>query len=383
LLAIGCGERKPQPQAWQAVPLGTAADFRGIWFADPNTGWIVGGAYNVAGGLLGRTTDGGKTWRFSNPVPTRARVHVTAVHFFDARRGLIAASDGEIYATADGGDNWANVHSAVPRRHGLTAFSFVDGERGWAVGLGIVLRTRDGGQRWDYAVPRQRGDERIDAWTIQFVDESHGWIAGMHGTLRSSDDGGLTWERAQTPLAPERPNLPGLFFIDDGYGWVVGEQGTVLATHDGGRSWTRQDIGIAEARAAPKPERFSRDGKVEMIDTADRTPGLTLTAVRFVDRNRGWAAGYYAGLGRSLIIRTDNGGATWVVDAEIAGEELRTMFLDGGGTLWAIGTRVREGVQSIYRRAAWNGAKVSVSRTESNAASASASACCAVYSASR
>jgi hypothetical protein len=39
------------------------------------------------------------------------------------------------------------------------------------------------------------------------------------------------------------------------------------------------------------------------------------------------------------------------VDADIAGEELRVLFVQGGATLWAAGTRVREGPQAIYRRA--------------------------------
>jgi len=73
--------------------------------------------------------------------------------------------------------------------------------------------------------------------------------------------------------------------------------------------------------------------------------------VRFIDRNRGWITGFYAGLGRSLILRTEDAGATWVVEADIPGEELRTLFIHGRDTAWAIGSRVREGTQSIYRRA--------------------------------
>jgi len=72
--------------------------------------------------------------------------------------------------------------------------------------------------------------------------------------------------------------------------------------------------------------------------------------VRFVDANHGWIAGFYSGLGRSLILRTEDAGATWAVDADIAGEELYTLFLQGRERLWAIGARVREGAQSLYRR---------------------------------
>ena len=112
-------------------------------------------------------------------------------------------------------------------------------------------------------------------------------------------DGGITWESAAPPLpAADRPTLRDVFFIDDQHGWVVGEEGTILATRDGGSTWVRQDTGLADARSAPKLEHIPRAGKVDVIDAGDRTPGLTLSAVRFVDRRRGWAAGYYAGLGR-------------------------------------------------------------------------------------
>jgi hypothetical protein len=40
-----------------------------------------------------------------------------------------------------------------------------------------------------------------------------------------------------------------------------------------------------------------------------------------------------------------------VVDADIAGEELYDAVRAGRERLWAIGARVRQGPQSIYRRA--------------------------------
>ena len=43
-------------------------------------------------------------------------------------------------------------------------------------------------------------------------------------------------------------------------------------------------------------------------------------------------------------------GASWLVDADIAGEELYALFVQGHETVWAVGARVRAGPQSIYRR---------------------------------
>jgi len=149
----------------------------------------------------------------------------------------------------------------------------------------------------------------------------------------------------------ERPGFWDLFFVDRQFGWVVGEEGTIVATRDGGSTWTLKNTGLADAHSAPKLERIPRAGRIDVIDAGDRTPGLTLRSVRFVDRNRGWIVGYYAGLGRSLILRTEDGGGTWTVDADIAGEELHALFVQDGERLWTVGARVREGAQAIYQRA--------------------------------
>jgi len=347
--ATSCG--KP-PAAWVALPLGTSADFRDIQFTDANNGWIAGGGFQIVGGLLGHTEDAGKTWRFTSNLTSRDGMSVLALHFFDSARGLAATGSGAILATSDGGQNWTPA-AQRGRVSGLSSFFFLDERRGWAAGHGDVLRTDDGGDTWIPLTPEGVDTNyRSPMRAIWFLDERRGWAAGMNASLMRTADGGVTWEGAVTPLAAgEHLNFWDMFFVDGQTGWVVGEEGTMLATRDGGTTWTRQNTGLKDARSAPKLERIPTAGGVTVIDAGDRTPGFTITAVRFVDPRRGWITGFYAGLGRSLILRTDDAGATWVVDADIAGEELYTLFVQGRERLWAVGARVREGPQSIYRRA--------------------------------
>jgi len=347
LLAAASCRKAP----WEALPLGTSADFRDLWFTDADHGWIIGGGVQIVGGLVGRTEDAGKTWRFTSNLTSRERMHILALYAFDSGRALVATDSGAILSTTDGGENWTAA-SRRGRVDALSSLFFLDGRRGWAAGHGDVLKTEDAGATWTSLTPEGVDTSyRSPVRTIRFQDDRNGWVAGMQASLMRTADGGVTWEATATPLAAgEHPNFWDMFFVDAATGWVVGEEGTILATRDGGSTWTSQTTGLKDARSAAKLERIPRAGGVEVVDAGDRTPGFTITAVRFVDRNHGWVAGFYAGLGRSLILGTRDAGATWVVDGDIPGEELYALFLQGRERLWAVGARVRPGPQSIYRR---------------------------------
>src|SRR4029453_14846523 len=103
--ASDCSRKSP----WEALPLGTSADFRDIRFTDADHGFIAGGGYQIVGGLIGRTADAGKTWRFTSDLTSRERMMAMSLHFFDSARGLVAASSGVFLSTNDGGETWTAV----------------------------------------------------------------------------------------------------------------------------------------------------------------------------------------------------------------------------------------------------------------------------------
>jgi hypothetical protein len=221
------------------------------------------------------------------------------------------------------------------------------------VGLGGVLRTRDGGESWSYLGRSDPDDEPPAGHAIRFLDAWTGFMVGPDATILRSGDGGESWVTLPTPLDPdERPRLHDLYFLDRLRGWVVGAEGLVLRTTDGGDSWQRLETGLEAARSHAVKEIIRRNRSVvDTFDLGGRTPGLTLTAVRFLDAKRGWMTGHFGYEGRSIVLGTSDGGDTWRIEREVEGEELRTLFVLDADHVWAAGDRVRPGEQVLLRLA--------------------------------
>lgn len=345
-----CSGRPAGP--WERMPLGTSADLRAVWFADAQDGWVTGGRFDVEGGLVGRTRDGGRTWRFaSGIVPAGPRgLLVTGLRFFGRDRGVAITGGAGILATVDGGANWSRVAIEGGSDY-MSDLAFLGESPAWAAGDQGVWRTDDPLGGWT-RIARSDRRSRSGGRAVHFVDASTGWLAGRDGSLLRTMDGGAGWEPVTLPLpAQGRPTFHDVHFLDERRGWVVGDDGFMFATDDGGASWQARETGVPDARSATKLETVrGAGGKAQQVDAGDRTPGLSLSAIRFIDAANGWLAGFYPNHGRSLILRTRDGGASWRVEAEVEGEELRALQAEGGNVLWAVGARTREGTQSIYRR---------------------------------
>jgi photosystem II stability/assembly factor-like uncharacterized protein len=148
---------------------------------------------------------------------------------------------GIIVATDDGGATWTVQQPASTTGSILLDVEFVDAQRGWATGMGELLRTTDGGRTWTSS--KLPGD----MYDLGFVDARRGFAAGR-GVVLATTDGGLTWEpRLDLGLDVTLLNVS---FLNAEQGWAVGidrrgdrETSIVLETTDGGRGWTRVDPG--------------------------------------------------------------------------------------------------------------------------------------------
>lgn len=313
------------PGGWEEVRIGTDAVFNALHFVDGEVGWIVGGSPFANGGVVGRTEDGGRTWRYVTGVtgggPTSG---LNAVHGFDRMRAC-AVGNGA-FLTFDGGASWQPAGGVRNRGAHLNAVFFLDASEGWAAGPGGVLHTTDAGLSWSPVDGEESGARHVNARVLWFTDGRNGWIAGQHGTLLRTRDGGARWARVSFPppaSGDARPYFFGGTWTDTAHGWLVGERGAVLRTNDGGETWTPVDAGTREA---------------------------FFTAIAFAGAD-GWITGFLPDKARSLVTRSRDGGATWAVERTLEGEELRALQMLDANTGWAVGDRVRTEPQRMLRRA--------------------------------
>ena len=347
-IALGCAPPQPPPP-WRAVEVPTDADFTGLWFTDPMNGWLAGSGWSIDGGIVGRTRDGGRTWRFESGILAGGDrgSGLGRVQFRDSLRGWATAAVGRVLVTVDGGESWRPVW--LPGMHGgyVNDLQFQPDGQGWAAGTQIA-HSDDGGETWRTLFRSESENGYVTANAIHFHDASHGWLVGQVGTLMRTDNGGSDWTPVRLPLAKdEHPTLWTITFAGPRHGWVAGERGCIFHTADGGATWERQERGVPIVRPLAKGEKPRHDVLPELETEPDR---LTVSVIRFADPQHGWAVGYYADVAESAVLRTDDGGATWSTEHVQRGELLRSLFVLDRDHAWAAGDRARTQPQVVLRR---------------------------------
>ena len=176
-------------------------------------------------------------WAWQNPLPQGNAIH--AVRFAaDKLTGWAVGADGVILRTRDGGFRWDEQHSrtAVP----LYGLYVKDARRAVAVGArGVVARRRpDGGEQVEAA--RRPSRQRDHLYGVAFApDAAHGWAVGSYGQIVKTPDGGRTWRRK---CRARRAHLYAVAFADARHGVAAGADGALLVTEDGGATWIDRTI---------------------------------------------------------------------------------------------------------------------------------------------
>jgi photosystem II stability/assembly factor-like uncharacterized protein len=137
-----------------------ACDVIRIQFVSSSVGWLVAkplcGVMGCHGPpILGKTEDGGETWRFFVGPGDAEKVGATDLFFTDESTGIVRTTDGKLAKTSDGGATWKGLLASIGHTASL---AFADPEVGWAMEDYKMSFTMDGGARWNsrsYVFPDQ------------------------------------------------------------------------------------------------------------------------------------------------------------------------------------------------------------------------------------
>jgi len=266
--------------------------------------------------LFLKTTDGGVNW-FTYGQVLDSILYFRNSTFLDENIGYAITSGsfgffGKILKTTDGGLNWSQQNTSDPNLY-LNDIDFINENIGIVTGLksipnndhpyaGIIFRTIDGGNNWEFTIyPEIFSFSDISFSTTDKV-YALAYSQNSESIIYKSIDGGVSWDSVLIiSLITSQIFLEGIDFVRNSdvgitYGDVK-ETDTlgfrhykpfILSTSDGGENWS-------------EPTKF------------DFLEGSFLFGSKMIDENI-W---YLCGGNPALILKTANGGVSFVEEEEI------------------------------------------------------------------
>ncbi|MBI1855580.1 MAG: hypothetical protein HYR93_06915 [Chloroflexi bacterium] len=190
-----------QQGAGDSLPLGGLKD--GITALDMQNAWVGGVTYAPGVVYLYKTSDAGRSWAL-NPAPIPAgyeqaefeTIGPKFVSSIDAYLPVhISSQNGvllAVYASHDGGANWALTPTMIPQGGTL---DFVSPKDGFVWNAAAFYVTRDGAQTWTIIPPDVAFGDSFAG--MDFVNATTGFVltndvSGARNLYKTTD-GGATW----------------------------------------------------------------------------------------------------------------------------------------------------------------------------------------------
>ena len=203
---------------WQQQFIGGSNVLKSIYFANADTGCVVGD-----NGFIANTMNGGLDWQIQISGTTN---YLESVKFINTKTGWAAGGGSNaVIKTTNSGYNWFPLTS-VPFGTYRDIF-FVNANTGGIISGTNFYKTTNGGSNWiTYSTGSTSG-----FFGMHFINENSGWLVGEYGTIFSTTNSGVNWSGHQSLT---NNILQSVYFINNSTGWAVGWEGVILKTTNGG-----------------------------------------------------------------------------------------------------------------------------------------------------
>lgn len=312
-------------------------------------GWAVGMPSAAGLPTILRSIDSGASWTrqaTNGQVVTMPMYGVTAVDPQTA--WVVGESDGyaTIYHTTNGGLIWNRMGSAaqVPNV-GLQKVATFGDNRIWAVGIGAILHSRDGGATWTNQVPAGYATNQFQG--IASPDGVNVWVTGNsvggYATILRSTNGGTSWIRqsGSTNDVQLLQRILDISAVNSNNAWAIGADNPgangwyVLSTTNGGVTWTQQSHGNYDGNGIHAVDASTIWAVTDNNTTWSTNGGATWNVtssqpytmgISAVDAQQAWAVSAQMTGGIGAIQWTTNGGVTWASQTQVDGESIPALF---------------------------------------------------------
>ncbi len=297
--------------SWEKIETPTEKNLKHVWFANSETDYVTGEE-----GFIMKTTDGGSSWLIQESGTTEV---FNDIFFLNENIGYIAGMNGQLLRTTNGGETWnrafISIYSDVYSVH------FVNSNVGYAAAsMRTVYKTVDGGNSWTST----SGDPYLNLLSIYFLDANIGYVAGQSNFMMKTTNGGNFWTHFQSNRPIEK-----MQFINELTGYAL-SYNELVKTINGGTTWNPVGMEDCLSFCFSNPNTVygvggngrllkSEDSGVTSTNYTFSVTNANLEDVHFPDENTGYIVSQYdvgAGLRYGQVLKTTDGGDTWLITAD-------------------------------------------------------------------